>query len=299
MIGAALRLPAEKLNWHGLCLMRVPGKQSGDSQFMTLERRPLFRCAMLAAFVAALALAPSLGRAQDAPGDCTAPTSTMLIGSPLTHTGARLMQGAPVKIVAIGSSSTAGAGATDAAHAYPNQLALALNRRFPRSDVTVLNKGVNGEQTADMLARFDRDVFAEHPDLVVWQTGSNEILKNSNPEAFKRLVGEGLARLQAAGIETILMDAQYAPAVLAKPVYAKINDTLRQLSQNSKVAFFDRFAAMRYWLNSGKQDLAHIVAKDQTHMSDAGYRCVGRTLASLIAADMPPAIATLTGLPAY
>ncbi|HKO08932.1 MAG TPA: SGNH/GDSL hydrolase family protein, partial [Alphaproteobacteria bacterium] len=104
------------------------------------------RLAALAAilFAAALVTHAGPGLAQSQTDECSAPPSAMALGAPLNHTGERLIEGLPVKIVAIGSSSTAGAGASDSAHAYPSQLAAALERRFPRAAVTVLNKGVNG-----------------------------------------------------------------------------------------------------------------------------------------------------------
>ncbi len=223
--------------------------------------------------------------AQEQRDACAAPGSVMELGAPLMRTGDRLMRGLPVKIVAIGSSSTAGAGASDAAHAYPAQLAAALERRFPQGRILVLNKGVNGEETPDMLARFQRDVFDEHPDLVVWQVGSNEILRKRPVEPFHAEVLDGLARLHAGHIDTILMDAQYAPRLLANPAYAAFNRQLREIADDTHVALLDRFEAMRYWF--GEDGEPAMVGPDETHMSDAGYRCVGRLLASLIVADMP------------
>ena len=240
-----------------------------------------------AALALAMLVAPAGAHAEDGGDECYAPPSVMALGAPLQRTGDRLLRGLPVKIVAIGSSSTAGIGSSDAAHAYPQQLAAELTRRFPASAVTVLNKGISGEQTADMLARFGRDVIAEQPDLVVWQTGSNEILQNGDPALFRGQVLDGLTRLKAAGIETILMDAQYAPRLLDNRDYPAFNDTLRGVARAANVALLDRFEAMRFWLGPGHQPRSRMVAEDQVHMTDAGYRCIGRLLASLIVADLP------------
>lgn len=242
----------------------------------------------LAASVVLALLAPlGIAPAQERRDECYAPSSVMWLGTPLQHVGERLRHGLPIKVVAIGSSSTAGIGASDAAHAYPQQLAAELAGRFPASAVTVLNKGIGGEQTEDMLARFDRDVIAERPDLVVWQTGSNEILHNGNPELFRRQVLDGIARLKAAGIDTILMDAQYAPHLLDNPEYPLFNDALRGVARTSRIALLDRFEAMRFWVGPGHQPWSHFVDKDQVHMTDAGYHCLGSLLAALIASDLP------------
>ncbi|HYB10610.1 MAG TPA: SGNH/GDSL hydrolase family protein [Alphaproteobacteria bacterium] len=229
-------------------------------------------------------------RAAGISDECKTPSPALDLGATLPHTLTRLVNGRPVKIVAFGSSSTAGAGASDAGHAYPSQLADALGRLFPKSHVAVLNKGVNGEQTADMLSRLDRDVLAEHPDLVIWQSGSNEILAKSDPAVFRRQMLDGLARLKSAGVEVVLMDAQFAPRILENPDYGAFNEALREIAHRGRIAMFDRFEVMRSWLASGKEDEATFVAKDQLHMTDAGYRCVGQLLAHAIASQ-PSAVA--------
>jgi lysophospholipase L1-like esterase len=78
----------------------------------------------------------------------------------------------------LGSSSTYGAGASSPAAAYPNRLAQELARRFPGQEFTMLNRGVNGEEITDMVSRLDTAVLAEHPDLVLWQVGTNSVLRN-------------------------------------------------------------------------------------------------------------------------
>ena len=91
---------------------------------------------------------------------------------PLERTARRLASSELIVIVALGSSSTAGAGASSDAASYPSRLAIELARRFPSQPIKVLNYGVNGELAVDMLARFDKSVAAEHPDLVLWQLGT-------------------------------------------------------------------------------------------------------------------------------
>src|SRR5262249_58911519 len=97
---------------------------------------------------------------------------------PRRGTRRRLAAGKPIKIVALGSSSTFGAGASPSAASYPSRLAEELARRFPASEITVLNRGVNGDEIGGMLARLDGAVIAEKPDLVVWQLGTNSLLRD-------------------------------------------------------------------------------------------------------------------------
>src|SRR4051812_32009230 len=87
-----------------------------------------------------------------------------------------IARGEPIKIVAFGSSSTFGTGASTPAATYPSQLQIALERLFPNSPVTVANRGIPGERVSDMMKRFRRDVLEEQPDLLIWQTGTNSAL---------------------------------------------------------------------------------------------------------------------------
>ena len=63
---------------------------------------------------------------------CSAPAELAHFDRPLLHTMRRLESGKPLTIVAIGSSSTAGAGATSPAATYPSRLAAELRARLPR-----------------------------------------------------------------------------------------------------------------------------------------------------------------------
>src|SRR5689334_12463495 len=81
----------------------------------------------------------------------------------------KLATGQPVTIVAFGSSSTVGYGATSPIFSYPYRLADQLRRKFPQADITVLNRGVGGEDAVQMMARLQPAVLDAKPDLVIWQ----------------------------------------------------------------------------------------------------------------------------------
>src|SRR6266700_3780933 len=123
--------------------------------------------------VAMLLLCAAAPAAAAHPVRCSAPDAVTRFTVPLPNTARAIRRGKALSIVAIGSSSTQGVGASDQAHTYPALLAEELQRRWPRLAVTVLNKGVGGERAKQMLARFTRDVLPYRPQLVIWQTGSN------------------------------------------------------------------------------------------------------------------------------
>src|SRR5919109_4029439 len=214
---------------------------------------------------------------------CTAPDGVTRFKVTLPHTARAIRRREALVIVAIGSSSTQGVGASDQAHTYPALLAEELRRRWPRLDVTVVNKGVGGERAEQMLARFTRDVLPYRPQLVIWQTGSNQALVGEDVQGYEKTVREGIARLKAAHTDVILMDPQYAPRVLGRPLHKAIVDTLSGVANDLKVAVFRRFAVMRYWVTSGQYRMEDLISRDQLHMNDASYSCIARLLADSLA----------------
>jgi lysophospholipase L1-like esterase len=114
----------------------------------------------------------------------------------LPRIGRLVASGKPIKIVALGSSSTYGAGASTSATSYPSRLAEELARHFPGHEITVLNRGGNnGDDVAAMLARLDSAVIAEKPDLVLWQLGTNSLLRDEALPPHASLVREGFDHL--------------------------------------------------------------------------------------------------------
>lgn len=105
----------------------------------------------------------------------------------LPHVAQKIALGGPLTIVAFGSSSTEGIGASHPAAAYPARLEVGLRRALPHlgGRITVANRGIGGEAVDEMLARLDRDVLGPRPDLVIWQTGSNDPLRGVSIDHFR------------------------------------------------------------------------------------------------------------------
>jgi lysophospholipase L1-like esterase len=228
---------------------------------------------------------------------CSAPRELTRFVHQLARTARRLANGAPLLIVAVGSSSTYGAGATSRAANYPSRLAVELKQRFPGHDITVLNRGVNGEETAQMLSRFPAGVLAEHPDLVLWQVGTNSVMRDHLLSTHAILLREGIAELKNAGADVVLMDLQYVPKVLAKSETQGMEDQLATTAKQANIDLFERFAIMRNWHEVQHIPFDAFAAPDQLHMSDWGYGCVARLLADAIAeaATRPVASAARSG----
>jgi acyl-CoA thioesterase-1 len=252
---------------------------------MTRIRAPRRSFSAMAAAIglAAVFVLPARAPAEPAPPRCGAPADLGRLDRPLSHVAARVALGEPVKIVAIGSSSTFGSGASSTAWSYPSRLEVELKARFPQLSIQVLNRGINGEEVAQMLARFASAVVAEKPDLVIWQVGTNSVLRGHDIRRSAEGIREGLRRLKALGTDVILMDLQFAPQVIEKPDAELMVNLIAAAAKRDDVDLFRRFALMRDWTEARHISFRQSVAPDGLHMNDWSYGCMAKLLAKAIA----------------
>jgi lysophospholipase L1-like esterase len=216
--------------------------------------------------------------------DCAAPAALTRLEAPLPRTAARIRAGEPLRIVAIGSSSTAGFGASAPGKAYPPLLAAELRRRLPGQKVEVLNRGIGGEEAGDMVRRLDQDVLRAGADLAIWQLGTNSVTREHDLVRFEQVVRGGLERIRRAGIDLLLMDLQYAPKVTVHPQHLEMERRIDALAAEGAVPVFHRFALMRHWIASGQLTLRRMLSPDELHLNDLSYRCLALGLAEAIVA---------------
>lgn len=225
---------------------------------------------------------------------CGAPVALTRLGHPLRRTAHQLASGKPLVIVAIGSSSTAGAGASSPAASYPSRLAIELQRLLRGHDITVLNRGVNGEETPDMMARFASGVIAAHPQLVLWQVGTNSVLRDHPLASHAVELRQGIEQLKETGADVVLIDPQYAPRVLAKAETPGMLDQIALTARDENVDLFQRFAVMRDWYENQHRSFDVFISRDGLHMNDWGYACWAKLLAAAIAEAGSPPVASVS-----
>ena len=245
--------------------------------------------------VATVAAAPASTTTAARTAVCRVTTEQVRFDLPLVHTARLLASGAPIKIVALGSSSTYGAGASTSAASYPSRLAEELARHFPGHEITVLNRGVNGDEAADMLARLDTAVIAEKPDLVLWQVGTNSVLRDKAVLPHASLLHEGLQRLKATGADVVLIDPQYAPRVVSKSNCEGMVSLIATAAKAEHVGVFHRFELMRRWRESEHLPFETFISADGLHMNDWSYACLAKALGIAIAEAATRPTATAVG----
>ena len=178
--------------------------------------------------------------------------------------------------------STYGLGASTPSGTYPARLEAELRAAHPGQSITVVNRGMNGNVTRDEMLRFDRDVLAERPDLVIWQVGTNTLLQGQDMWSVFLDVRAGVRRLDALGADVVLMNLQYSPKVLARLNHRDMLDLVAVAGRETNVDVFDRFAVMKNWSEGQRYGFDVFITPDGLHMNDWGYGCLARLLASAL-----------------
>jgi lysophospholipase L1-like esterase len=239
-----------------------------------------------AAFAGVLAsLGPALAEQPETVGvpSCAVSPALSGIGVALDRSAGRIDQGGPLTIVAMGSSSTLGVGASAPSMSYPSRLEGELRDRFPGVEIRVLNRGIGGQDVGEELNRLDRDVVAEHPDLVIWQVGTNAVLRRDDLTADEQLIRRGVAAMKEDGIDVVLMDLQYAPRVLARPAWGQMERMIGEIAHSNHVGLFRRFEIMQEWDHTQQLTPAAMIGPDGLHMTDASYGCLASQLGEALA----------------
>ncbi len=241
--------------------------------------RRLRRFALPLIAVALSVLSPA---AASAAGGCTARPSPALS----MPAGVKaLKDGQPLRILAIGSSTTAGAGASSSDQTYPSQLARRLATLMGEGRVTVMNAGVSGETGPSTLARLEALVKAQPaPHLVIWQVGTNDVIFGGDPTRLRAIVTQGLSAIAAAGAAAIVIDQQYFPGITDVARYESFVEAVDSTVTGRGVPLLRRYAMMKQWAAQDPQGFRKTLAWDSFHMNDAGYTCLADALAPAIVA---------------
>ncbi|MGB3864495.1 MAG: SGNH/GDSL hydrolase family protein [Xanthobacteraceae bacterium] len=226
---------------------------------------------------------------------CLSPKSIGRTLHALPHVADKLAARKPVTIIAFGSSSTEGYGSTAPEFTYPNRLAAQLRRKYPGAAITVLNRGRGGEDTPEMLRRLKQSVIDEKPDLVIWQVGTNAILRNLDADTTIAQVEDGISRIRAAGADVVLVDPQYVPAVNRTGARAsRMVRLLSKIAGQRHVGIFPRFAVMREWHQKQALAFDRFSIADGLHMNDWGYACFAQLLGDDIIRSVGPVMLGVT-----
>ena len=216
---------------------------------------------------------------------CEAPGADIATTAPLPHLAERLGHGEPLRILAIGSSSTWGIGASSRRKTYPAQLRGILEASLKGTTALITNRGVSGEVAQTTAERLRTEVALEKPDVVLWQVGTNDALARVPAEDFEKTVQSTVEWLKASDIDVVLVGLQYTPKFARDEGYFAIREVLRRVAAAQNVLYVRRYDAMQFIArnNPAQPDL---MSGDDLHLNDTGYQCMAEHVAHAVIANL-------------
>jgi lysophospholipase L1-like esterase len=237
--------------------------------------------ALAAAMLVLAAYAIQAGAAVPIPEICQVPAGLTADDSPLPRAAERLKQDKALKIVALGSSTTFGVGASKPSAAWPARLADALSKQFPAARITVVNLGRQRQSAQEMMERI-ADVIAEKPALVVWETGTSETVRHLEVEPFIATLLAGVDRMAGLGIDVMLIDTQYARSVERIINSQPYRDAIAQVAHMRNLVLFPRYDVMQWWVTNEKMSFESLSPAEATAAADRVYDCLGYLIAKSV-----------------
>ena len=157
-------------------------------------------------------------------------------------------------VVALGDSLTYGYGATPQT-SYPAILAELTGWQ-------IINAGVNGDTSADVLAR-SAAIIAQNPDLVLLGVGGNDVLSRTEPLTTKANISATIATIKAANIPVVLIAE---PHFSSSALFGRASDNpiYKEIATSEEIPLYSKG-----WSQVLSDDS---LKSDQIHANAAGYR---------------------------
>lgn len=180
-------------------------------------------------------------------------------------------------IICVGTSITFGIGTT---YNWPSRFSDNLNLKFASQPVTVINGGVSGDTSTQMLARLPGLISANPPDLVVIETSINDTRIDVGSIPFSTSISNlrqmiKLAK-QAGAIPMLTTATPIDPTIntasynsTSWPKVHQLNIRVRQLAYEENVRLIENFNAFNNNLT--------LINTDKLHPTDAGAQVMADT----------------------
>jgi lysophospholipase L1-like esterase len=140
-----------------------------------------------------------------------------------------------------------------------------------------IGRGISGQTTQQMLARFRQDVVALHPAVVVILGGTNDIAGNDGPSTLEMIEDNLRAMTEIAranGIRVVLssvlpvFDYPWAKGLTPAPKIVALNAWIKSYAASAGAVYVDYHTAMA----DARQGLPGNLSTDGVHPNEAGYR---------------------------
>ena len=161
----------------------------------------------------------------------------------------------------------------------------------------LINRGISGQTTPQMLIRFKPDVIDLNPDIVVILAGINDIAENTGPSSIKMITDNitSMAKLaKSHNINVILSsilpayDFPWRPKINPHYKILKINETLQEYAIKNGHVYLDYFSN----LHDGNNGLIKKYGIDPVHPNKDGYIVMSKLLDQAIEESLTNKIST-------
>lgn len=142
----------------------------------------------------------------------------------------------------------------------------------------VVNTGVPGDLTSDMLERFERDVVEQKPNYVIIMGGANDIGWNLEVDQIFLNLKNVFDLAESHRIEPV---ACAVPSILGFddliPPRISLNSMIREEAKRRNLAFVDLFTATA---DAKTRRLSQRYSGDGLHLNTEGYQRLGEIIFS-------------------
>ena len=172
----------------------------------------------------------------------------------------------------------------DLGDGYVRDIAALLGATYPDCSLEIVNKGIGGNTTRDLKARWDNDVSRLHPDWLTLMIGTNDVWRQfDSPDQDPILPDEFEANLRGLVSSTrsqvrglVLMTPFLIEPSQAEPMRARMDeysDIVRKVARDSDTLFVDTQAAFNAVLEVLPSSA---LAEDRVHPNEVGHMVIAR-----------------------
>jgi acyl-CoA thioesterase I len=194
--------------------------------------------------------------------------------TPLPNTALALQRDKKIMILAIGASSTAVLGGWRGETPLLEQI---LERSIKGVDVEIINRGFSAELAEAAGQRLKLEVALNHPNIVLWQVGTNDAFAQVPVADFEASVTTAVRWLKEHNIDVILVGLHYLKHLTKDQHYQAIRESLRRIIAKENVMRIGRYEAMEV-LDRTMQKNARLEPSD-FGMTEQGYNCMAQYIA--------------------
>jgi lysophospholipase L1-like esterase len=196
----------------------------------------------------------------------------------INNTLQKLKSGEKVRLVALGDSLTYG---WMTQYGFLDYLENLIKKKYPDSQVFILNKGVPGDTARDGLHRLERDVIRLSPDIVLIQFALNDAYSGLSANDFQKNIESIIVKIKDS------LDAEIAlltsVAIHDSSMNKIANEFYMKISKSGEKYNLPVISVHKYWEKKISSGIKHsqLVQYDGVHPTEKGYELMAEAVFEL------------------